>query len=142
MQQLHHGQVSSQSPGATPESSAAPASQNGHVYSGAGTTNQPLAASVNDLVSGAAKAAESQNSPTPKPEGTAEEKPSKKEKEKAKATKLIFSDNETSPEEKMAKLPRYAFVPDQKGETVLGDASTAAVAGIVTGSDDVIDRTE
>jgi hypothetical protein len=97
---------------------------------------------VNDLISGAAKAAESQNSPAPKAEGTSEEKPSKKEKEKAKATKLVFSDNEISPEEKMAKLPRYAFDPDKKGETVLGEAATAAVAGIVTGSDDVIDRTE
>ncbi|KAK2768394.1 hypothetical protein FQN54_000249 [Arachnomyces sp. PD_36] len=136
MQQLHHGRVSSQSPGATP------ASQNGHGYQGAETANQPLAASVNDLVSGAARAADSQNSPAAKPEGVSEEKPSKKEKEKAKATRLVFSDNETSPEEKMAKLPRYAFVPDKKAETVLGDAATAAVAGIPTGSDDVIDRTE
>lgn len=142
MQQLHHGQYSSQSPGATPDPSAVPASQNGVAQAGADTTNKPLAASVDDLVSGAAKAADTQGSPSSKPEGATEEKPSKKEKEKAKATKLVFSDNETSPEEKMAKLPRYAFVPDKKGETVLGDAATAAVAGITTGSDDVIDRTE
>lgn len=142
MQQLHSGQFSSQSPGATPDSSAAPASQNGYGQPGTDSTNKPLAASVDDLVSGAAKAADTQGSPAPKPEGAAEEKLSKKEKEKAKATKLVFSDNETSPEEKMAKLPRYAFVPDKKGETVLGDAATASVAGIVTGSDDVIDRTE
>ncbi|MCJ1245886.1 hypothetical protein MMC30_003090 [Trapelia coarctata] len=39
------------------------------------------------------------------------EKKSKKEKEKE--IKLIYSDNETSPEEKLAKLSRYAFVPNQ-----------------------------
>ena len=59
------------------------------------------------------------------------EKKSKKEKEKEKGTKMIYSDNETSPEEKMAKLSRYAFVPDGKGETVLEDAASAAVAGVV-----------
>ncbi|OAL29606.1 hypothetical protein AYO22_02020 [Fonsecaea multimorphosa] len=37
-----------------------------------------------------------------------------KEKEKPKATRLVYSDNETSPEEKMAMLPKYAFTPAQK----------------------------
>ncbi|EXJ68675.1 uncharacterized protein A1O5_08469 [Cladophialophora psammophila CBS 110553] len=37
-----------------------------------------------------------------------------KEKEKPKATRLVYSDNETSPEEKMAMLPKYAFTPVQK----------------------------
>lgn len=41
------------------------------------------------------------------------EKKPKKEKEKEKEIKLIYSDNEISPEEKMAKLSRYAFVPNQ-----------------------------
>ena len=36
-----------------------------------------------------------------------------KEKEKAKATRLVYSDNETSPEEKMATLARYAFTPQK-----------------------------
>lgn len=43
--------------------------------------------------------------------GTQGEKRPKKEKEKA--IKLVYSDNETSPEEKMAKLSRYAFVPNR-----------------------------
>ena len=41
------------------------------------------------------------------------EKRPKKDKEKEKEIKLVYSDNETSPEEKMAKLSRYAFVPNQ-----------------------------
>lgn len=100
------------------------------------------ATSLDDLISGAAKAAEvaAENSP-PKAEEVPEEKTAKKEKakEKSKATRLVYADEEISPEEKMARLPRYAFVPDGKEETVLGDATTAAVTGVVTGSDDVVD---
>ena len=56
----------------------------------------------------------------------------KAKKEKDKNTKMVYSDNEVSPEEKMAKMPRYAFVPDGKDETVLVDATQApAVAGVV-----------
>ncbi|EXJ55127.1 hypothetical protein A1O7_08052 [Cladophialophora yegresii CBS 114405] len=36
-----------------------------------------------------------------------------KEKEKPKSTRLVYSDNETSPEERMAKLAKYAFTPAQ-----------------------------
>ncbi len=54
-----------------------------------------------------------------------EEKKGKKEKEKN--TKLVYSDNDVSPEEKMAQLPRYAFTPDGKKNGVLGGATTAAV---------------
>jgi hypothetical protein len=81
-------------------------------------------AQANNLVSEAAVALES----TEKPEGG--EKKVKKEKDKN--TKMVYSDNEVSPEEKMAKLPRYAFVPDGKDETVLVDATQApGVAGVV-----------
>jgi hypothetical protein len=46
--------------------------------------------------------------------------------------KMIYSDNETSPEEKMAKFARYAFVPENKIETTLVDANTVpGVAGTV-----------
>ncbi|MCJ1358179.1 MAG: hypothetical protein MMC33_008177 [Icmadophila ericetorum] len=69
----------------------------------------------------------------------ATDKKGKKEKEKDKGTKMIYSDNQISPEEKLAKLPRYAFIPDGKGETVLGGVGPA-VTGAVTGSDDVMDR--
>jgi hypothetical protein len=66
--------------------------------------------------------------PTEKPEAI--EKKAKKEKDKN--TKMVYSDNEVSPEEKMAKMPRYAFVPDGKDEAVLVDAIQApAVAGVI-----------
>ena len=71
------------------------------------------ASSLDDLVSGAAKDADKaantgeDKAPATK-SGTAEEKKIKKDKDKSK---LVYSDNEISPEEKMAQLPRYAFVP-------------------------------
>ena len=64
----------------------------------------------------------------PKPEPAPSEKKSKKEKDKDRDAKLIYSDNDTSPEEKMARLPRYAFDPDQREETVLGNATITNVA--------------
>ena len=73
------------------------------------------ASSLDDLVSGAAddadKAANTAEAKPeqPKPKAAPEEKKPKKEKDKG--MKLIYSDNEVSPEEKMARLPRYAFVP-------------------------------
>jgi hypothetical protein len=101
--------------GAAPVTSQAPSSTEG-----TGKSTQPTD-SVPDL----------------KPEETRGEKKTKKEKEKE--TRMIYSDNEMSPEEKLARLPRYAFVPDQKGETVLGDATTAAVTGVVRGEGDNYD---
>lgn len=63
---------------------------------------------------------------TPAPETT--EKKSKKEK----GMRMIYSDNEMSPEEKMAKMPRYAFVPEGKVDTILVDANDQpGVAGVV-----------
>ena len=90
------------------------------------------ATSLDNLISGASKEAEHaaiQVTAAPTPAATvpttsapglpttskvAEEKASKKEKEKNKATKLIYSDNDVSPEEKMARMPRYAFTPERK----------------------------
>ena len=72
------------------------------------------ASSLDDLVSGAAQDADKAASiavtkaPEPKAAAPVEEKKGKKEKDKSK---LIYSDNEVSPEEKMAQMPRYAFVP-------------------------------
>ncbi|KAI9758601.1 MAG: hypothetical protein M4579_002977 [Chaenotheca gracillima] len=92
------------------------------------------ASSLDDLVSGAARDADKAEA---KGRQEAGEKKSKKEKDKP--TRLIFSDNDVSPEEKMAKLPRYAFNPKDKEETVLGDATVPTVAGAQVGSDDVLD---
>ena len=71
--------------------------------------------SLDDLVSSVAKDADTgvgaiQSKPEKsKQEPAQEEKKAKKEKDKS--MKLVYADNEISPEEKMAKLPRYAFVP-------------------------------
>jgi hypothetical protein len=97
-----------------------------------------IPASVDDLVSGAAKQAdEAAGAAPPTAPAAAEEKPAKKEK--AKQTRLIYSDNEVSPEEKMARLPRYAFVPDRQGETVLGELPSAVVVGTIRESGTVTD---
>ncbi|PIG88914.1 C2H2 finger domain protein [Aspergillus arachidicola] len=69
-----------------------------------------------------------------------EEKPTKKDK--SKQSRLVYSDNETSPEEKMAKLPRYAFVPDRLGETAFQEQVPAAVTGTERGPDTVFDATD
>lgn len=80
--------------------------------------NKPLsenASSLDDLVSGAAKDADTAanitepKTETPKKVEGGEEKKGKKEKDKS--MKLVYSDNEVSPEEKMAQMPRYAFAP-------------------------------
>ncbi|OXV11871.1 hypothetical protein Egran_00368 [Elaphomyces granulatus] len=126
LQQIHHAHL--------PIAAGAISSTHGPILSGENaliveTVTHPLAASVDDLISGAAKEADNaaaRAASAPKPEETPEEKPTKKEK--SKPTKLVYSDNEISPEEKMARLPRYAFVPDRKGETALGEAITAAVS--------------
>lgn len=127
-------------------------------YNGDYSTN---ASSVDDLVSGAAREAddidelirmaeagikppkkgeappapaqapEASATPTPAPEAEKSE-PTEKKTKKDKPTKMIYSDNEISPEEKMAKMPRYAFVPDGKTESALVDAATVpGVAGTV-----------
>jgi hypothetical protein len=63
------------------------------------------------------------------PAADATEKKPKKDKDKN--VKMFYSDNEVSPEEKMARMPRYAFVPDGKDDTALVDAAQPAVAGTV-----------
>ena len=96
------------------------------------------AASIDDLISSVVNQAESRgtNGVPPAVEAPAEKKP---KKEKDKNFRLVYSDNETSPEEKMARLSRYAFTPDKQGPTVLGNV-TAAVTGVVAGPDDAIDK--
>jgi len=110
------------------------------VYAKEATNEASATASSIDVeMSGVAKDAEKTES---KAEVQLGEKKTKKDKGKDKPVKLMYSDNEMSPEEKMAKLPRYAFVPDRKPETVLGEATTAAVTGVSVGVDDVLDPTD
>ena len=81
------------------------------------------ASSLDDLVSGAAKDADKADAAS-KVEAPQGEKKVRKEKEKN--VKLVYSDNDVSPEEKMARLPRYAFVPDAEKDGVAGGATTTA----------------
>ena len=107
MQQMHQGQL----PGPTNNLNGQ------HVESAIGNLPVQLAqpaasienaSSLDDLISGAANDAKKlELSATERKE---DKKSAKKEKDKN--TKLIYSDNEISPEEKMAQLPRYAFVPN------------------------------
>lgn len=87
-------------------------------------SSSAIAASVDELISTAKGAA---TPTTPNAEAGLEKK-SKKDKDKA--TRLVYSDEEVSPEEKMSKLPRYAFVPDRKEETVLGTPEGAVIGTV------------
>lgn len=105
MQQMHQGQM----PGPTNNGQGPPA---------------PLlanASSLDDLVTGTAREAEKADT-TSKVEASQAEKKVRKEKEKN--VKLVYSDNDVSPEEKMAQLPRYAFAPEGTKDGVVGDATT------------------
>ena len=126
MQQMHQGQL----PGPPNPTDHSHSSQQQHgpnggsgVPVGSGPPSSSLSApplsanatSLDDLVSGAAKDADKAAGATetqselPKVEEPAGEKKGRKEKDKN--MKLIYSDNEISPEEKMAQMPRYAFAP-------------------------------
>ncbi|KUJ24672.1 uncharacterized protein LY89DRAFT_776739 [Mollisia scopiformis] len=95
-----------------------------------------------ERVSTPVQALETTATPTPAPDIKPEavektevpDKPEQNEKKskKEKQTKMFYSDNELSPEERMAKMPRYAFVPEGNTETALVNATTLpGVAGKV-----------
>ncbi|KAI9761689.1 MAG: hypothetical protein M1835_008140 [Candelina submexicana] len=131
-----NGQMSSNSSGGPPNQ--------GTSLAGGRSAHEITDADFEDLVSQTIRNAENATNPAPevlteKVVETPTERKPRKEKEKDKATKLIYSDNDVSPEEKMANMPRYAFVPDGKRETVLGDAATATVTGVVEDAPDVMD---
>ncbi|KAL4810777.1 hypothetical protein BDV18DRAFT_2158 [Aspergillus unguis] len=121
LQQMHMGHPA-------PGGPAAPGVANG------GAENTPFSSSVDDLISGAAK--EADQAAAPPPAETTEEKPTKKDK--SKQSRLVYSDNETSPEEKMARLPRYAFVPDRRTETTLEELPASVVTGQVPISEAIV----
>lgn len=106
MQQMHQGQI----PGSPP-------------------VPQPItnnATSLDDLVSGAAKDADNfEASAKAKADGHTGEK--KVRKEKDKNIKLVYSDNDVSPEEKMAQLPRYAFTPKGEKEGMAAETTTSSI---------------
>jgi hypothetical protein len=131
-QQMHQGAIPaphSHSPQPYPQQEVPPSA----VAPVANSAEMPTASSIDDLISSAAKQAD----PTPSAQppaaaplatnGTStaapapvltKEKPApteeKKEKsDKSKKTRLVYSDEHLSPEEKMALLPRFAFTPRQ-----------------------------
>lgn len=130
---MHQGHVPPSTTG--PPGYSAPAQSNGHA---AQNSIPGLEQSVDDLIASAgrpteaAKPAESQH-----PKKEEESSKAKKEDDKRK---LVYSDNGVSPEEKMAKLARYAFNPAErkKDETVVGSLEPP-VSGVVVGQDDVVD---
>ncbi len=81
------------------------------------------ASSLDDLVSGAARDVDKATAAS-NAEALHGEKKVKKEKEKN--VKLVYSDNDVSPEEKMARLPRYAFIPEGGKDPTAGDATATA----------------
>ncbi|KAK8215813.1 C2H2 finger domain-containing protein [Phyllosticta capitalensis] len=133
LQQMHQGHV-------PPASGARPPGQNGQPAQGASSSIPGLEASVDELISSAGRQAESA---TPAANETEKKEPETGKKKKEKMpTKLMYSDNDISPEEKMARLPRYAFNPEarKEGETVVGTLEPP-VTGVVVGQDDVVDST-
>ncbi|WEW58880.1 hypothetical protein PRK78_004348 [Emydomyces testavorans] len=130
MQQMHHGQIPVQSPTA-------------FITPGTEPGAESATAAVDQLISEESKRADElaqKGTPTAASVEAVETKPAKKEK--AKASRLVYSDSEVSPEEKMARLPRYAYVPERKEETVLRDATTGAVARPVDASDEIVNPPE
>ncbi|KAL8690849.1 MAG: hypothetical protein Q9218_003798 [Villophora microphyllina] len=120
MQQMHQGQMPG--PPNPPESpfnnSRGAAAAPGRSFNPPPEPMSENATSLDDLVSGAARDADKAagalqvTKVDAKPEGATEDKKGKKDKDKN--TKMMYSDNEVSPEEKMAHLPRYAFAPEGK----------------------------
>lgn len=129
MQQIHQGQIPGPSGMPFNEGLHRPEHSNGvHIPPQAPPTQPP-----SHVPAAAPATAIVQTKEEIKSTDAPSDKKSKKEKEKD--NKLIYSDNEVSPEEKMAKLPRYAFDPKEREETVLGPPD-AAVTGVVSGPDD------
>lgn len=100
MEKLHQGQVpgSDESPQQYPPTGASP----NQAYTNDGMAHD--AGTADGLGATAAKAVDA----APK---LSKEEERKAKKEREKNMKLIYSDNEVSPEEKMAEMPRYAFAP-------------------------------
>ena len=126
MQQMHQGQLSG--PPNPPENRNFTQGPPGapHLPTDAQST---LSNDVDDLLSGAAKDADKAESiANSKLEVKAEEPQDEKKGKKEKNMKLVYSDNEVSPEEKMAQLPRYAFVPSGEEGHISGEAATSTAS--------------
>ena len=79
-----------------------------------------------------APAVEAEIIATPVPEVSSKPEGGEKKSKKDKPMKMIYSDNEISPEEKMALMPRYAFIPDGKTESSPANAPDMPAAATIT----------
>ncbi|KAJ5285632.1 hypothetical protein N7524_000938 [Penicillium chrysogenum] len=86
---------------------------------------------VDNQISGAANDVASKTEATSKP---------KKEKTKP-AIRLVYNEDTLSPEEKMAQLPRHAYVPDRSTQTALSELPGNVIVGRIQESDTVLDTT-
>ncbi|GME22522.1 hypothetical protein GTA08_BOTSDO11874 [Neofusicoccum parvum] len=136
MQQMHQGHIPPSTTGLPGYS--ATGQPNGHGVQHSQSSIPGLEQSVDDLIASAGKPTESSKE-VDSQQSKKEDEASKSKKEDDKK-KLVYSDNDVSPEEKMAKLPRYAFNPAErrKDDTVVGSLEPP-VTGVVTGQDDVVD---
>ena len=128
MQQMHQGQLSGP-PNPPEDRNVAPGALGAPPAHA--ELQSTLSNDVDDLLFGAAKDADKAESiANGKSEAKAEEQQDEKKpkKEKEKTTKLVYSDNEVSPEEKMAQLPRYAFVPSGEEGNMSGGATTSTAS--------------
>jgi hypothetical protein len=81
-----------------------------------------------DVTPVAAAVLEPEATAIPAPEASSKPEPSEKKSKKDKPMKMVYSDNEISPEEKMALMPRYAFIPEGKAESSKAVAPSVSVA--------------
>ncbi|KAL2063801.1 hypothetical protein VTL71DRAFT_5606 [Oculimacula yallundae] len=81
-----------------------------------------------------AQTQEPEVAPTPASEGkndvVEKAEPTEKKSKKEKPIKMIYSDNDLSPEERMAKMPRYAFVPEGKTEPSIVEVVTVPAMAV------------
>lgn len=118
MQQMHMGHVPSPTPAIS-----------GYSNGSSAQPTENVSTPVDDQISGAASDVASKTEGISKP---------KKEKTKP-AVRLVYNDDTLSPEEKMAQLPRYAYVPDKSTQTALSELPGNAIVGAIQDSDTVID---
>jgi hypothetical protein len=119
MQQMHQGINPNASSGAFGSMHSPHAPTNGSNGATPGSVDQGQAEIAPPSSAGAPLTAGTENAD--KADGA--EKKSKKDKDKD--IRLVYSDNEVSPEEKMASLPRYAFNPAEHSQNGVPQAVAA-----------------
>ena len=125
MQRMHQGQLPQTPVVIQPYASQVPQQQNQQVSSDtngehAVTASGPISTPTIDTTP--PKVVEEPDiapAITEPPAVLADDTATKKEKSKSKGkpTRMVYTDEETSPEEKMARMPRYAFTPQKSSVT-------------------------